>query len=384
VAAAVRQPALFINMRTVDPADILQRANRILTSVAARDEMLLPVCVPALRHAFGTDRMLIALNENGTLAHALPEGRHHGPAAAPPNRHALVEGPGPMGQPPLVADVLEPGPQRARRIRSPGPGPPAPCTSAIAIGIHAPTGLRGIICMGARLSGRIYDWEDQRTLQLLANQLAVGLENTELYARLQDSAIYNDILLDHLVSGVIAAGHDQRITICNREAKRILGVEYGNDPATAHRPPPARPGPGLPAGLRHRPGPARPRTACCYTAAPRNHTRSASAPPCSAAIPAKPWACCWCSTTSPPCKKLEGQVRRTDRLASLGTLSAGMAHEIKNPLVTLKTFTQLLPERYDDPDFRTTFSNLVGEEVQTHRFASSISCCASPAPPNPA
>ena len=36
------------------------------------------------------------------------------------------------------------------------------------------------------------------------------------------------VVLDNLVSGVIAAGHDQRITICNREAKRILGVEHGN------------------------------------------------------------------------------------------------------------------------------------------------------------
>ena len=63
-------------------------------------------------------------------------------------------------------------------------------------------------------------------------------------------------------------------------------------------------------------------------------------------------------------KKLEMQVRRTDRLASLGTLSAGMAHEIKNPLVTIKTFTELLPERYEDTNFRDTFSELVGHEVQ--------------------
>ena len=63
-------------------------------------------------------------------------------------------------------------------------------------------------------------------------------------------------------------------------------------------------------------------------------------------------------------RKLELQVRRTDRLASIGTLSAGMAHEIKNPLVTLKTFTQLLPERYDDPDFRETFSQLIGQEIK--------------------
>src|SRR5207247_9490984 len=62
-------------------------------------------------------------------------------------------------------------------------------------------------------------------------------------------------------------------------------------------------------------------------------------------------------------KRLELQIRRSDRLASLGTLSAGMAHEIKNPLVSLKTFAQLLPERYHDSDFRETFSNLIGHEI---------------------
>ena len=62
-------------------------------------------------------------------------------------------------------------------------------------------------------------------------------------------------------------------------------------------------------------------------------------------------------------KRLELQIRRSDRLASLGTLSAGMAHEIKNPLVSIKTFAQLLPERYNDSDFRETFSNLIGHEI---------------------
>src|SRR5437879_10059842 len=62
-------------------------------------------------------------------------------------------------------------------------------------------------------------------------------------------------------------------------------------------------------------------------------------------------------------KRLELQIRRSDRLASLGTLSAVMAHEIKNPLVSLKTFAQLLPERYQDSDFRETFSNLIGHEI---------------------
>ncbi len=63
-------------------------------------------------------------------------------------------------------------------------------------------------------------------------------------------------------------------------------------------------------------------------------------------------------------KKLESQIQQTDRLVSVGKLSAGMAHEIKNPLVTIKTFTQLLPERFDDKDFRENFCQLMAHEVK--------------------
>lgn len=346
---------LFLNLRTVDPSDIMQRANRILTSVAARDVMLRQFA-DLITNAFGTDRAQIALNEDGTWRVRYPQ--HSALPLALSDRHALVETLG-QGQV-LVTDLMN-------RMRS-GPTEYEAMTSlqsihaAIAIGIHSPTGLRGIIFLGARLSGRIYDWEDQRTLQLLANQLAVGLENTELYARLQDSAIYNDILLDNLVSGVIAAGHDQRITICNREAKRILGVDHGNllqqpidllpEPfALAFRQAFAT-GQGqrdvdlLLHTARHDSMPVRVGSAMF-----RSHT-------------GKALGVLLVFNDLTALRKLEGQVRRTDRLASLGTLSAGMAHEIKNPLVTLKTFTQLLPERYEDPDFRTTFSNLVGDEVK--------------------
>ncbi|MBI2352538.1 MAG: HAMP domain-containing protein, partial [Deltaproteobacteria bacterium] len=45
-------------------------------------------------------------------------------------------------------------------------------------------------------------------------------------------------------------------------------------------------------------------------------------------------------------KQSQSIIRRGDRLASLGQLTAGLAHEIRNPLVAIRTFTQLLPERY--------------------------------------
>jgi signal transduction histidine kinase len=56
-------------------------------------------------------------------------------------------------------------------------------------------------------------------------------------------------------------------------------------------------------------------------------------------------------------------LRRADRLSSLGLLTAGLAHEIRNPLVAIRTFTQLLPQRYEDVEFREGFQGLVLKEV---------------------
>jgi signal transduction histidine kinase len=62
-------------------------------------------------------------------------------------------------------------------------------------------------------------------------------------------------------------------------------------------------------------------------------------------------------------KKSQLIMRRADRLASLGTLIAGLAHEIRNPLVSIKTFTQLLPERMDDEEFRNYFLTVASGEI---------------------
>ena len=61
--------------------------------------------------------------------------------------------------------------------------------------------------------------------------------------------------------------------------------------------------------------------------------------------------------------QLDGAVQRIDRLAALGGLVSEIVHEIRNPLVSVKTFLQLLPERLEDPEFHHDFRLVVGDEV---------------------
>lgn len=56
--------------------------------------------------------------------------------------------------------------------------------------------------------------------------------------------------------------------------------------------------------------------------------------------------------------------------ASIQPLVAAIAHEMRNPLSTIRTFAELLPSQYDDPEFRSRFAELVGQDA--HRIGAVI------------
>jgi nitrogen-specific signal transduction histidine kinase len=54
---------------------------------------------------------------------------------------------------------------------------------------------------------------------------------------------------------------------------------------------------------------------------------------------------------------------RADKLSFFGNLAARLAHEIKNPMVAIRTFMQMLPQKYDDEEFKKDFYHVALEET---------------------
>ena len=61
--------------------------------------------------------------------------------------------------------------------------------------------------------------------------------------------------------------------------------------------------------------------------------------------------------------EIEGQLRRADRLSALGELSAGMAHEIRNPLWSIKGTAEILRDGVAPDDPKLEFADILIKEV---------------------
>ncbi len=218
----------------------------------------------------------------------------------------------------------------------------------------------GAIVVGPKLSGDPFYPQDLDLLMTLANQAGIAIKNAQLYAQVVLANEYIENIVATIESGVVAVNADGQITMFNRAAERLTGLP--EDRARRH------PLSVLPAAL----GEPLERTIA------DGQARTLPEISLAAGHTTRPVIC----TTSPlhnpdrgilgavavfsdltPLKELEVERRRAERLGYFEALASGIAHEIKNPLVAIKTFTQLIPRRHDDARFVDEFSRVVTREI---------------------
>src|SRR5207245_16236 len=81
-------------------------------------------------------------------------------------------------------------------------------------------------------------------------------------------------------------------------------------------------------------------------------------------------------------RRMQQELRRNERLATLGQLSAGVAHEIRNPLAGISTSAQVLLRRFEPRDDRARFVQVIRDEVERlDRIVTSLLQYARPRTP---
>ena len=258
---------------------------------------------------------------------------------------------------PIVLEELVHGRPTPERIRL------AQCLAELdaymCVPLKTTSGVIGVMLLGQKMSRDIYTHEDVVVFTTLAGPLAAAIENARLYRKLEEVNLHLERIMENMRGGVVAVDQNGLITTVNQVARDILGD--------------IQPGQHIDE-LRSQVGEILRRTL--------QESRSISdfetviVGPDGETIPVllstsrlarsdkEDMGAMALVFNMAQIKRLEANVQRADRLSSLGTVAAGMAHEIKNPLVSIKTFTQLLPARHADAEFRTTFVEIVLHEVE--------------------
>lgn len=244
--------------------------------------------------------------------------------------------------------------------------------------------LIGLLAVGPKRSGDPYFSDDADLLTTLANQSASAIRNAQVHQQVVQVNEEIGKILGTIESGVIAIGPKGRVTLFNRAAEQLTAAPAGT--------------------LRGQP--------VDHLPAPLGHLLEATAgdgqsrPQMEIALPDAagqliPIMCSTSPLVGPQgmtigavavfsdlsrLKELEQEKRRAERLASLEAIASGMVHEIRNPLVSLKAFIQLLPARHEEPEFRERFMGIMEREINRiddllGRFRTLASAAAQPMEP---
>ena len=227
----------------------------------------------------------------------------------------------------------------------------------VIVPLHARGRIIGWLFFGHRVTGQRFDYNDLEGLMLLAEHVSTVLENALLYEEVTVQKTLAETLLKSIPPGIVATDEDANVRWFNSTAEQILGIPA----ADALNQPVEAVGGRLAAFLRETLEakdnlPARqwidPKTRRSLSVETRRLVDHK--------MPLGAVAVVHDLTAEDNLRQKQDLV---DRAAFWTDLAASMSHEIRNPLVAIKTFAQLLPERFDDADFRKDFNEIVVQEI---------------------
>jgi nitrogen-specific signal transduction histidine kinase len=227
----------------------------------------------------------------------------------------------------------------------------------VIVPLHARGQISGWLFFGHRLTGRPFDDRDLETLMVLGDHVSIILENVSLHEEVTRQKTLAEALLTAIPPGIVASDEDAIIRWCNRTAESVLDVsaeEVVNKPVEAV-------GSRIASLLREALG-SNSELALEQWVDPSTR-RSLSVQTRRLIHNHKPLGAAAIIQDMTPVEALRQKQELVDRAAFWTDLAASMSHEVRNPLVAIKTFAQLLPERFDDPDFRRDFNEIVVQEI---------------------
>ena len=211
--------------------------------------------------------------------------------------------------------------------------------------------LSGLIVLGEKLSRQPYSLEDRRLLSAASHQIAVTVENAWLYQDAMRARENLEAWLNGMDDGVIISGRDYRIEFANKAAAQDFGISTGDAyPATL--------GKELqPPHLITQQDKPIDKCVSHYAINFGDREFDVVAAPLSNADGSLSKIEVFRDITERKRaelekKELEQKLQLSDRLASIGEMASGIAHEINNPLTGVIGFSQLLMEKDVPEDIR--------------------------------
>ncbi len=231
--------------------------------------------------------------------------------------------------------------------------------AVVAIPLTARGDLTGILTLGQRITGVPYSHRETEILFNLAAHLASAIQDIALHHQLRYQKVYTERILSHMSNGVITIDRDEKVTIMNHRAEEILSLSASEI---------------LTRDLRALPSPLGDLLYATLTgskAVHRTEVRLAlgklllevSTYPITGEGQ-EPLGAVMVFEDLSVQRQAAEEKRQAEQFQLLTRVIARVSDEIKNPLVSINTFMELLEERYQDVEFRRLFSTVVGRDVK--------------------